>query len=84
MSRQIMRPYQGCRSRRSVRVKTLHVESGSPLENGRKGSLSEKLRDQLLGGEMFMSPCETWALGDMQPAYLTAASCLQTWHDCRE
>jgi transposase InsO family protein len=38
-----------------VGAKTLHIEPGSPWENGYNESFNGKLRDELLNGEIFYS-----------------------------
>lgn len=41
-----------------LQVKTLHIEPGSPWENGYNESFNGKLRDELLNGELFYSLAE--------------------------
>jgi transposase InsO family protein len=36
-------------------AKTLHIEPGSPWENGYRESFNSKLRDEFLNGEIFYS-----------------------------
>ena len=45
-----------------VGVKTLHIEPGSPWENGYVESFNGKLRDELLSGEVFTSLLEAKVL----------------------
>ena len=39
-------------------MQTLHIEPGSPWENGYNESFNGKLRDELLNGEIFYTLCE--------------------------
>ena len=39
----------------SVRARTLYIEPGGPWENGYCESFNDKLRDELLNGEIFYS-----------------------------
>jgi putative transposase len=47
-------------------VQTLYIEPGSPWENGYIESFNERLRDELLNGEVFQTvlearvPCDQW------------------------
>ena len=41
-----------------LEVGTLFIEPGSPWENGYVESFNEKLRDELLNGEIFTTPQE--------------------------
>ena len=43
-------------------VKTLYIEAGSPWENGCNESFNEKLREELLDGEIFYTLKETQIL----------------------
>ena len=45
-----------------VGVKTLYIETGSPWENGYNESFNDKLRDELLNGEIFYNLTEAKVL----------------------
>ena len=47
---------------RQLNVKTLYIEPGSPWENGYIESLDDKLRDELLDGEIFYTLKEAQVL----------------------
>ncbi|MCO5143611.1 MAG: IS3 family transposase [Oligoflexia bacterium] len=50
---------------RSLNVKTLYIEPGSPWENGYNESFNGKLRDELLEGEIFYTLKEAQVLIEM-------------------